>query len=57
MKNYYWTCPDCGANLDPDEQCDCGKEKAEETAISTAKSKENLSTISIISQEVTQCQI
>lgn len=20
---YYWTCPDCGANLDPGEPCDC----------------------------------
>lgn len=19
----YWTCPYCGANLDPDERCDC----------------------------------
>ena len=23
----YKTCPDCGANLDPDETCDCAKEK------------------------------
>lgn len=24
MKNtYYWTCPHCGANLDPGEKCDC----------------------------------
>ena len=20
---YYWTCPYCGANLDPGESCDC----------------------------------
>jgi hypothetical protein len=20
---YYWTCPDCGAHLDPGEPCDC----------------------------------
>lgn len=20
---YYWTCPFCGANLDPGERCDC----------------------------------
>lgn len=20
---YYWTCPYCGANLDPGERCDC----------------------------------
>lgn len=25
----YWTCPLCGANLDPGEQCDC-KEKVRE---------------------------
>lgn len=24
----YRTCPDCGANLDPGEVCDCRKEKA-----------------------------
>lgn len=23
MSTYYWTCPKCGANLDPGEQCDC----------------------------------
>lgn len=21
--NYYHTCPNCGANLDPGEHCDC----------------------------------
>lgn len=21
--SYYHTCPDCGANLDPGERCDC----------------------------------
>ncbi|PXV85123.1 hypothetical protein C8E03_11947 [Lachnotalea glycerini] len=26
MKHYYVTCLNCGANLDPDEKCDC-KEK------------------------------
>lgn len=20
---YYWTCPNCGSNLDPCEKCDC----------------------------------
>ncbi len=25
---YYNTCPDCGANLDPGERCDCTKEKS-----------------------------
>ena len=24
--SFYITCPDCGANLDPGEQCDCKKE-------------------------------
>lgn len=24
---YYNVCPDCGANLDPGEKCDCRKEK------------------------------
>jgi hypothetical protein len=23
MKKYYKTCPNCGANLDPEEKCDC----------------------------------
>lgn len=25
---YYWTCPLCGANLDPDEHCTCDEEKS-----------------------------
>lgn len=25
---HYWTCPECGANLDPGEQCDCKKVEA-----------------------------
>lgn len=25
---YYHVCLECGANLDPGEQCDCTKEKA-----------------------------
>lgn len=25
-KHYYHTCPNCGANLDPGERCDCEKE-------------------------------
>ncbi len=23
----FWTCPRCGANLDPGERCDCKQEK------------------------------
>lgn len=26
MSNYYHTCPECGANLDPGEKCDCTDE-------------------------------
>lgn len=29
---YYHICPDCGANLDPGEKCDCKKEKALQNA-------------------------
>lgn len=28
----YRTCPECGAHLDPGEQCDCQEEDVEETA-------------------------
>lgn len=34
---YYWTCPYCGANLDPGERCDCregGVSEAESTSYS-----------------------
>ena len=24
---YYKTCPECGANLDPGEQCDCQEDE------------------------------
>jgi len=24
----FWTCPDCGSNLDPGERCDCRKRDA-----------------------------
>ena len=27
---YYYTCPNCGANLDPNEKCDCENEKTGE---------------------------
>lgn len=26
MRTYYVTCPLCGANLDPNEKCDCCNE-------------------------------
>ena len=28
----YITCPDCGANLDPEEKCDCKEEALNECA-------------------------
>jgi len=31
---YYKTCPECGANLDPEERCDC---KLSETEFTAAK--------------------
>lgn len=27
MGAYYHTCPECGANLDPGERCDCRREQ------------------------------
>lgn len=24
---YYWTCPNCGSNLDRNEKCDCKERK------------------------------
>ena len=27
--SYFRPCPDCGANLDPEEKCDCRKEVEE----------------------------
>ena len=27
---YYWTCPYCGANLDPGEKCDCQENATED---------------------------
>lgn len=27
---YYYTCPNCGANLDPGERCDCEREEVSE---------------------------
>lgn len=30
MSRYYWTCPSCGANLDPNEKCEeCRNKKKE----------------------------
>lgn len=29
--SYYWTCPHCGANLDPGEKCDCRQTELKDT--------------------------
>ena len=29
--SYYWTCPHCGANLDPGEKCDCRQVSLKDT--------------------------
>lgn len=31
--SYYKTCPDCGANLDPGERCDCSGGNRQHTYI------------------------
>lgn len=36
--SFYITCPDCGANLDPGEQCDCKKEPP---SVGTGKAAED----------------
>lgn len=36
---YYHTCPYCGANLDPGENCDCKKESNTSSTV-TEKSKD-----------------
>lgn len=39
-ETYYWTCPKCGANLDPNESCDCYKEQDIPTVTITKQSEE-----------------
>lgn len=34
--SYYVTCPNCGANLDPGEKCDCTKQ------LNTEEEKKNI---------------
>ena len=41
---YYKTCPECGAALDPGEQCDCKKETAPEAANNRSGKAEQAST-------------
>lgn len=38
---YYTVCPDCGAHLDPGEQCDCETKKAAAKAAANKAEAEN----------------
>ena len=38
---YYYTCPYCGANLDPGETCDCQKDHNDPSTNVTEKSEAN----------------
>lgn len=38
----YWTCNICGANLDPEEKCDCDREaRRDDDKLKTEKEKNN----------------
>ena len=37
---YYWTCPYCGANLDPGEICDCQKDSSNEDSYKSVQGGE-----------------
>lgn len=42
MRNtYYWTCPYCGANLDPGEKCDCDRQSSDDSYKSVQGGEEN----------------
>lgn len=34
---YYWTCPECGSNLDPGERCDCREIRKKKEAVPAAQ--------------------
>lgn len=36
----YWTCPLCGANLDPGEACDCQEDKGNKEAVKMAEKRD-----------------
>lgn len=38
--SFYKICPDCGANLDPGERCDCISEKEKQKELKKIKKKE-----------------
>lgn len=39
--SYFSICPDCKANLDPGEHCDCGEKRTEESKITLVQQEEN----------------
>jgi hypothetical protein len=42
-RTFFWTCPECGANLDPGEKCDCWMTKeAPARWLGQTPQKENL---------------
>ena len=48
---FYWTCPDCGANLDPGERCDCQNEEKAASEAGTFESSERKTSITILSHK------
>lgn len=41
LRRYYHTCPSCGANLDPGEQCDCRQGGESDPAVKTDSAYRN----------------
>ena len=41
LRTCYHTCPTCGANLDPGEQCDCRQRKGDDKAVKTDSAYRN----------------
>jgi len=56
---YYWTCPYCGANLDPGEKCDCneGKEEPPKILVDNYKSVQGGGETQCVCQEKTWLKI
>lgn len=49
MSRYYWTCPGCGANLDPDEICEDCRDKARGARAANTDAPQSQDTKSIYS--------
>jgi hypothetical protein len=45
MSSYYHTCPDCGANLDPGEKCDCQNNQTNDILNITEEAKQLYKTL------------